>query len=181
MFGTGVAYSIRGRFGIYGEIGMMPNIEYRTFATSSTSEGISSATANRNLLTVNAGPFVTRRSGFARPYAYGGAGVLRDDYSWSTRVITNPQLAMPQVFTVSNVVGPNTNNLRFNFQSGAGIRFYLGERQGIRLFGEANITFPGIEQLEQPTGATGYLPTGPRHRKTFGKLGLGYFIQWRGR
>lgn len=88
MFGTVFAYSIRDRFGIYGDLGLMPNIEYHTFATSPTSQGISLATGNRDLLMVNSGAFVTRLSGFVRPYAYAGVGVIHDDYSWSTQVVS---------------------------------------------------------------------------------------------
>jgi hypothetical protein len=172
MYGAGATYTVRDRFGVYGDFGMTRRVELVTSSTSPVSKGVSSVHSARDFKMLNFGGFVTKQAGLARPYAYAGAGIVKDGYSWSTKVVRSSGIGFPDFFTTTDV-GPSSESTRGNFQFGAGLRLYAGKRQGVQVFGEFNAPFRGLEEVVVDQDRQNALT------KRFLRFGIGYFFQWR--
>jgi hypothetical protein len=143
-------------------------------------EAVSTTSAERKMLIITGGAVITTATGFARPYAYAGVGALHDRYSVSTQIVSFPSIGFPD-YRVSTITG-DISTTRLNLQFGSGLKVHAGQHQGLQFFGELNGALSGLSDGSAVTVTpTGFLLLDTPSRKWVGRLGLGYFLQWRSR
>jgi hypothetical protein len=176
MYGTGVAYTISSHLGIYGDFGITRTVKHSASETRAASQGVSSTSASRSLMLLTTGTFVTKATGVLRPYAYAGAGIVNDSYSFSTAAITNRSIGFPGIFDTTIEIGPSSKKIKADFQFGLGLRLHVGQRHGVRFFGELNTPASGLEEVRADPDQ------GSDLHHVFSRFGIGYFVQlhsWR--